>query len=350
VKQTTNRRDAVIMTEVTPALGLSATEIHEVLAAASLAPSVHNSQPWRFRLSPNQIELHADLRRRLPATDPEDRELRLSCGAALLNLKLALRGRDVRPLVTLPSAGGKPSAAPLAVVRHGGRARMSPEDSRLLQAVPLRRTNRKPFADSPVPSAHRAQLARAADAERGWLHVVSDRMELAVLHDLVVRAHRIQSADPRFLAELGEWTGHGAAQREGVPVTAGGPRPEPQDEWVLRDFTAGQGRSRVAGKDFEPEPLLVVLCAFEEGPRGELQAGQALQRVLLTATALGLSASFLAQPVEVPEIRRELGRVVGTGMSPLAILRIGYGSPVQATPRRPVTDLIMPEPTRIERV
>jgi nitroreductase len=336
----------MIMSAAPAALGLSATDIDAVLEAASLAPSVHNSQPWRFRVLPDQIELHADPHRILPATDPEQRELRLSCGAALLNLRLALQGHGVRPLVTLLPSGyraGVDGSGALAVIRYGGHARQSPELTRLLQAVHMRRTNRRPFIDAPVPASHRAQLVRAAESERGWLYALSDREQHARVRDLVMCAHREQMADPGFLAELAAWTGREGEHCDGVPVSAGGPQPQPQDEWVLRDFTAGRGRTRTAGKDFEPEPLLVVVCSFHEGALGELQAGQALQQVLLTATTLGLSASFLSQPIEVPHVRAKLRRALGTALEPQAILRIGFGSPVPATPRRPVADLLMPQ-------
>lgn len=336
------------MSTVPPALGLSATEVEAILGAASLAPSVHNTQPWRFRVLPEQIELHADLERRLPATDPEDRELRLSCGAALLNLRLALQGYGIRPLVTLLPDGQKAAAGSgaLAAVRYGGHVRQSPELNRLLEAIRTRRTNRRPFVDQPVPTTHATQLARAVESERAWLHVVADREERAGLRRLVVRAHREQMADPDFVAELTTWTGRDGGHRDGVPVTAGGYQPSPQDEWVLRDFTAGRGRTRVQGKDFEPDPLVVVLCSFSEDALAELQAGQALQRMLLTATTLGLSASFLSQPIEVPHLRTELRRTLSTTMSPQAVLRIGFGSPVPDTPRRPVADLLMPERAR----
>jgi len=184
---------------------------------------------------------------------------------------------------------------------------------------------------------------RAVESERGWLYALSDRVQHASIRELVVAAHREQLADPHFVAELAAWTGREGVHWDGVPVTAGGPQPEPQDEWVLRDFTGGRGRTRTAGKDFEPEPLLVVVCSFHTGPLAELQSGQALQQVLLTATTLGLSVSFLSQPIEVPHIRAKLRRALGTTLEPQAILRIGFGSPVPATPRRPVADLLMPE-------
>src|SRR3954447_20558196 len=107
------------MTSSVPAgLGLSPDEVTAVLEAAALAPSVHNSQPWRFRVLPDRIELHADLTRRLPAADPDDKELRLACGAALGNMRIALEALGIRPTVTLlPRHTGTPA---LAAVRRGG--------------------------------------------------------------------------------------------------------------------------------------------------------------------------------------------------------------------------------------
>ncbi|MEV0678903.1 nitroreductase [Actinosynnema sp. NPDC050436] len=324
------------MDGVTGALGLEADAVAEVLATATLAPSVHNTQPWRFRLGPDRIELHPDPSRRLPATDPDGRELRLACGAALFNLRLALQARGIRPIVSL-----LPDSA-VAEVRRGGRYPADEQTRTLLAAVPARRSNRKPFRDVPVPVAHRQALVRAAERERSWLHVVADREQRHRVRELVARAHRAQAGDPAVRAELTAWTGD-RPHDGGVPVASAGIRPAPQDEWALRDFEAVE---RVPGKDYEPDPLVVVLCSFYEGVLGELQAGQALQRVLLTGTALGLSASFLSQPIEVRPVRDELRRSLGGMVVPQAVLRIGYGSPVPPTPRRAVPDLLMEPVTR----
>ena len=309
-----------------------------MLATASLAPSVHNSQPWRFLVRPDRIELHPDPDRALPATDPGGRELRLSCGAALLNLRLALRGRGIRPLTSLLPGADAPGA--LAVVRFGSARPPDADDLALLAVMRTRRTNRRPFVDAAVPVAHRALLTRAADAERSWLHVVDDRAERAKLQQLVRRAHREQAADPAVLAELRAWTDR-RPDDAGVGVDSAGPHSEAQDEWVLRDYAPGTTHERRPGKDYESDPLVVVLCSFYDGPLAELLAGQAMQRVLLTATTLGLSASFLSQPIEVPHVREELRRVLGGTLAPQTLLRLGFGSPVPATPRRPVADLLI---------
>ncbi|SHF90082.1 Acg family FMN-binding oxidoreductase [Streptoalloteichus hindustanus] len=326
------------------ALGLRPDQIEAALTAACAAPSTHNTQPWRFRVTDEgatgAIELYADTGRHLPVLDPEDRELLLSCGAALFNLRVALESFGVRPMVTLLPDATRPEL--LAVVSRCGRARGSHQRAALARAVPLRRTNRHPFLDQPVPAGHCQALTRAAQAERAWLHVLEDRTDRARLRGMVARSHETQRSNPRYRAELAEWT-RPDRHDDGVPATAWGPRPEPQDEWALRDFTAGHGRPRPAGRDFESDPLVVVLSSFYEGRLAELQAGQAMQHVLLTATSLGLSASFLSQVVEVRPVREELRGLLGGDVVPQMVLRIGFGSPVPAVPRRPLADLLLRE-------
>jgi hypothetical protein len=329
------------MTQIPGALGLTAQQVEGLLVTAGRAPSLHNSQPWRFRVTARAIELLADPARTLPVADPDGREQRLACGAALFNLRLALHDLGIRPTVTLLPDRARPEL--LAVIRHGGGKEPTPEQTRLLRAVPLWRTNRHPFSAEAVGSPEQHALRRAARDEGAWLHVVDDRAQRAALHTLVLRAHRLQTADPDFRAELDAWTTRPTELRDGVSAETGGPTPEPYDRWVMRDFTGGTGRPRVPGKDFEEEPLIAVLTSHLSGTTAEVQVGQALQRVLLTATAGGLATSFLSQVVEVPQTREELRRLIGGTRPPQAVLRIGRGWPVVATPRRESADLLAPE-------
>ena len=323
-------------------LGLHPEQVAHLLTAAGQAPSLHNSQPWRFRLRPNVIELHADLDRKLPVADPDGRELRLACGAALFNLRLVLHGLGIRPIVTMFPDPAQPAL--LAAIRHGGHKPPTPHQLRLLQAIPTRHTNRRPFADVAVSPAEQHALRQAALEEGSWLQVVEDPTQRRTLQELAARAHRTQLADPAFVAELARWTGTDADRRDGVPTSTGGPRPAPQDRWTLRDFTAGTGPERLPGKDFEHEPSIAVLTPHLPGPEADLRAGQALQRVLLTATAHGLAVSFVSQLVEVAPVREQLRRLIGATRPPLAVVRIGRGYPVPATPRRNLADLVIPDP------
>ena len=331
------------MTRVPGALGLTAEQVESLLMTAGRAPSLHNSQPWRFRVSPHSIEVHADPERALRIADPDGRELRMACGAALFNLRLGLHGHGVRPIVTILPDRDRPDL--LAVVRHGGSKRPTPEQDQLLRAVPAWRTNRHPFSEVAVALQEQHALRRAALDEGAWLHVMDDLPQRTALREMADRAHRLQRADPDFRAELAAWSAVSPERRDGVPGSAGGSLPEPHDRWVLRDYTGGSGHVRVPGKDFEEQPLIAVLTSHLSGRAAEVQVGQALQRVLLTATANGLATSFLSQVVEVSQTRQELRRLIGGTRPPQSVLRIGHGWPVAATPRRNTDDLLLPERT-----
>jgi hypothetical protein len=326
------------MDERLGALGLTRQQTDDLLTTAGMAPSLHNTQPWRFRLGPRSIALAVDPQRRLPQIDPDDRELRIACGAALFNLRLAVHGQGIRPLVTLLPDPAEPDV--LAIVRHGGCRPPTPEQRKLLAAVPRRHTNRHPFSDAPVSLPEQYALRRSAQEERAWLEIVTGRAERRRLRELAATAHQTQMADPDFRAELARWTAVGPGRPDGVPASAGGPLPGPTSQWIHRDFTGGTAEPLASGRLYEHEPLVGVLTAHLTGPMGDVQVGQALQRVLLTATADGLAVSFLSQIVEVPDTREELRRLIRATRPPQAVLRIGRGWPVGATPRRRVIDTL----------
>lgn len=328
-------------TTVPAALGLGAEEVAGLLATAGRAPSLHNSQPWRFHVRPDVIELWADRERSLPAADPTGREQRLGCGAALFNLRLALHGVGIRPLVTLQADAEHPDL--LATVRFGGRRPPTPAQMRLLAAVPLRHTNRLPFTDEPVTTAECAALRKAAMDEGAWLHLVDDNEERRTLAALAAEAHALQQADPAYRAEAAQWTAVAEGRQDGIPAHTNEHRPSAHERWVMRDFTGGQGRPTASvGIPFESEPAIAVLSSYAFGPYADLSAGQAMQRVLLTATADGLATSFLSQIIEVERTREALRRLIRGRRGPQVVLRIGRGWPVQATPRRSVGDILLP--------
>lgn len=316
---------------------LTAEQVENALAAATAAPSLHNSQPWRFRTTPSAVELLVDYDREIPVADPDHRELLLACGAALLNLRLAIRAHDVHSTVSLLPDPTQPSL--LARVRPIGRGPATPADRTLAGAIHRRHTNRRPFQPIPIATPLVTTLRKAARAEQAWLATLTPA-QLPILRALVSAAHDSQRQDPAFIAEWTYWTGRQADSTDGVPARSSGPLPEPQDDWVLRDFSRGQARPRVDGKDFEANPVIAVVGSFHDLPLAWLQAGQAMQRVLLTATEAGLSASFLSQVVEVPAARQQLRDLIGGGLWPQTVLRVGYGSPVSATPRRAVAEVI----------
>ncbi|WDZ87699.1 Acg family FMN-binding oxidoreductase [Micromonospora cathayae] len=315
-------------------VGYTVEQLRAAAADAVRAPSLHNTQPWRFRLRDGGIELAVDPTRRLPATDPSGWGVRLSGGAALHNLRLALAAAGTPASVRLRPYPGEPDV--LARLVPDLPRRPTPTELSLHAAVPRRFSNRRPFWPDPVPADVRWRLGEAARAEQCWLELVIGTSAVNAFAEIARSAHRVLERDPAYRAERIAWT-RAAPADDGVPAAAGGPQSEPQDLLPARGFG---GLDRPPGRDFEPEPLVAVLISAGNTATDQIVAGQALQRVLLTATDAGLAVSMLSQPIEVPGAREQLRLSLGRFGTPQMVLRIGYGQPGRATPRRAVDEVL----------
>lgn len=310
--------------------------LRAAVGIATRAPSAHNTQPWSFRLGDSDVELWADRTRSLPVVDPADRELHISCGAALHHLRVALAAAgvavraEVCPEPLLPDL--------LARVTAIGAAPTTALASRWREAIPNRHTVRAPFAKR-LPSIELVQaLATAARAEGAALRVVRDDQRPRLI-ELIQRADRQQSADPDLRRELAAWVrGNHRRGDDGIPADAlGWPGIEGAfARFAVRRFDWGRGQAARDGDLAARAPVLAVLETAGDDPRAWLAAGQAVSAVLLEATASGMAASFFNQPVEVPALRQELA----SGAVPQLVLRLGYFRGVAVTtPRRPLDDL-----------
>jgi hypothetical protein len=312
----------------------SRTELLDAIGSAVLAPSIHNTQPWLFRLVDGGVEVFADWSRQLPVADPDGRAVRVSCGAAVLNLRLAIQHIGFTPEVELSFQ----HEGPLARVRTVARSRPTPSDEALYRAIPQRRSNRFPYLDTSVSAPERTALVRAAEAEGAWMSFVIGQPALEVVVELVRLAERTLTSDPNYRAELAAWSRVDPQSPDGVPRTAGGPAPEPHDLLVGRDFG---GAARAPGREFEPEPFVAVVGTFVDSPTAEITAGQALQRVLLTATGYGLAASLTSQPIDVASVREQLRIGLHRHGPPQMVIRLGRGVPAPRTLRRSVNDVLL---------
>jgi len=311
-------------------------DLRHAATAAIRAPSLHNSQPWRFRLHGGAIEVLADPDRQLTIADTGGWAVRIACGAATLNARLALADAGRPAHVTLRPPGSGPD-----VVARLSRSPDRPPtylESDLHAAVGRRFSNRRPFWPQPVPADIRARLVAAAQAESAWLDLLVGMTALSGFAQIAQSADRVLRRDPRYHSELITWM-HADTALDGVPATAGAPAAEPQDLLPQRPYG---DRRRAPGRDFEPEPLVAILGVAGDTPTDQIVAGQALQRILLTATDAGLACSMMSQPIEVPAAREQLRRSLGRAGAPQMALRLGYGDPGRPTPRRDVTDVLMP--------
>ena len=310
--------------------------LRECLLAATAAPSVHNTQPWRFRLRPDGVDVLADFDRRLEVIDPRGREVLLSVGAALLNLRIAIGAHGRTPLTTVTPPDQDPSV--VARVTVGPAARPSATVRMLAAAIPRRHTNRRPFSAAKVPDYVLRELSTAAAVEGGRLHVTDTATRDAVL-SLVRVAEARRRCDRRYLEELAEWTRHSPTRRDGVPRESFGPTSATQ-ALPIRDFgvvTAARYRPSVV---FEPDPTIAVLYSATDTPRAWVQAGQALERTLLTATVRGVATTLMTQPLEIRGLRSLLVDRPAS-LVPQAIVRIGYGPPCPPTPRRGLNEVLI---------
>lgn len=316
---------------------LSEDELASCVRAAIRAPSLHNSQPWRFRYRSGGVEVFADQTRRLEVIDPSGRELMISVGAAIFNLRLAMRQLGRVPTVRLFPDPAAPNL--VAAVVPGAIAPPSGALSTLADAIPHRHTNRRPFARVAIPAVVLDELADAARLEGAELRVADAVARNAIL-SIVRTAEQRLRGHGRYRAELTEWTRPRRGRPEGVPVPAFGPWAA-LETLPLRDFGLTLPQLRRGAEPFEPFPTIMVLTSQGDTAPSWVASGQALQRVLLAATAHNLAATPMSQPLEIPALR-ELVTHTATGRRAQVILRIGYGPPTTPTPRRPLADVLLP--------
>lgn len=305
--------------------------VRHALDAAIRAPSPHNSQPWRFDVTGDRIDVLLDRERVLHVVDGGAREARLSCGAAIFNIRAALVALGRTAVVHLLPDSDRDECLARLWVR--GTRPVSPADTVLARAIGLRRSNRRPFTDRPLPVRVRRALVEAAAGEGAELVLLDQPGDLDALAALLRHAEHLQSEDPEYRAELARWTVEDDRRDDGVPAAAGGPRPEPGSLLTFRHYTVA---TSAPDRPYEREPLVAVLNSYTDTPLAQLRTGQGLQRVLLTATNAGVSASFLCQAVEVPVTRGALRELLGGQAHPQVVLRFGYGFTAPATPRRAV--------------
>jgi nitroreductase len=320
--------------------GILAGHARFLIATAARAPSVHNTQPWRFLVAGTAIELYADPRRKLRA-DPAGREMLISCGAALYGLRLAVRSLGYLPVVELLPDPGRLRL--LARVRAGAPAPASDREQALLKAVPHRHTHRGTFAPGPLPAGLTARLQHDALAEGATLALIPPGLPFQRLADITAAAARRLDLDPRARADARQWT-RAVAQtaRDGIPAHAfgrhGGNAP---GQLRQRDFDLGRGLGQLT-RDGPPPPATAVLLTRDDSRADWLRAGQALHRLLLDATTSWVFASLYTQPLEAVATRALIRERLALPGHPQMLLQFGPATNACTTARRPPSDLTGP--------
>ncbi|MGE2727984.1 Acg family FMN-binding oxidoreductase [Mycolicibacterium vaccae] len=314
-----------------------AETLRAALALAGRAPSVHNSQPWHWRVGERSLHLHANPDLLLSRTDPDGRDLMLSCGAALNHCVVALAAMGWQAKIRrFPDPVDVDHLATLTLYPYPA----AELDVALAAAIPRRRTDRRHFSAWPVPGRDIALMGVRAARAGVILRRIDD---LDALRALVSAAAARHLADPEYLVELTTWSGR-YGSRAGVPAGnvpgGGGAGPIP-----LRSFAGGVLTQPADVRPAEDNAVVVALGTVADDPISRLRAGEAASIVMLTATAQGLACCPITEPLEVEETRATVrADVFGADAHPQIMLRVGWApvnaDPLPATPRRDLTEIV----------
>jgi hypothetical protein len=312
--------------------------LHRVVELAQRAPSVHNTQPWRWRSTDGSLELHADRSRQLAAGDPDGRNLVISCGTVLHHVRIVADALGWKARVShLPDP-----RQPDLLARVELSCRRPPSDAdELLAAVDRRCTDRRRFTSWPVPDDRLTHLAARATEWGSRALPLTDLSEKFRAELLVNRALDLQAADDAVRREQTAWVNHGSA--DGVPSNV---LPGPQELTTRHASRFMTGLlDEVVDREVEGSDGLVVICALTDDTAAWLRAGEALSAMWLDATTDGLSLVPLSQVIEVRETRDALRfEVLGGLANPLVLVRVGWQaisrSQLPRTPRRPVDEVL----------
>ncbi len=316
-----------------------------VLAAIELAnraPSVHNTQPWRWLIGDSSVHLMADRTRRVPATDPDGRDLLLSCGSALHHLRVAFAALGWRTIVHRVPNEHDPDHLAATELRPQSH---TDDDVALANAISRRRTDRRRYTSWEVPTEHLDLMVRRAAQAGALLVPVVDGGSRWLLTRAITTAARRQSHDPGYHAEVAQWSGRSRVAHDGVLAVSGAAVPLWHDDTAMRTFPGGSLTDIPTGRGERDGGELLVLATLHDDAESVLRAGEAASAALLTATDLGLAACPLSAPLEATDTRAEIREKVLDGAAhPQLILRVGWAPtsapPLPHSPVRPTEDTV----------
>lgn len=319
-----------------------------LLRYAVLAPSEHNTQPWLFRVVKQSIEIYVDVARVLPVIDPDRRALWISCGAACLNLRLAMHYFGLQELLeVLPEADNPNLVARLTVMLTDCEATW--EEKQLFRAIPRRRSSREQFDPRQISLTLVASLITAAGNEGSWLSLVRKQERRQELADIILEADQRLWSDPAFRAELAPWLRNSEDRNlDGLslPLTstmlAQGPDTGQPSRARIYHISGGLESLEDTPELVLGAPALAIIGTFGDTPVDWFIAGQATERVLLKACSEGVQGSFVNQAIAIPALRSRLRATLHRSDYPQIVLRLGYGPTGPYTPRRPVTEMLLP--------
>ena len=316
-----------------------ATLGRELVRCATLAPSSHNTQCWKFAIEDRGVTILPDLSRRCPAVDPDDHHLFVTLGCAAENLVQAAlaHGLKAEPRFDAPSNSVRVSLAPTA-------AQASP----LFKAIPARQSTRGDYDGTAISSAELALLERAGSADGVRVLLLTERPAMERVLEQVIQGNTAQMADPAFVKELKTWIRFNGAEAvrtgDGLYSAASGNPSIPT--WVgdlaFGWFFTPKGENDKYARQIRSSAGIAVFVGQAADKAHWVEVGRCYERFALQATALGIRNAFLNQPVEVASVRPLFAAAVGlAGQRPDLVVRFGRGPTLPRSLRRPVAAVLV---------
>jgi len=297
-----------------------------LLRYAILAPSSHNSQPWRFEVGGDEIRIDADESRCLDAADPDKRELYISVGCAVENCCVAAEGFGFDPELEYHDPGSADHVVTVTLKKAEPANTRPPE---LFDALTTRATSHEVFEDRALGTETRERLGDVVYETDVTLHFVDDPTAKATISELQAEADRLQMDDPEYRAELGHWIGNGALGSSWLAARIG--------QAVVTHLDIGDREAKQNSKLIQSAPVVGVLTTETDDPVARVRTGQAFERIALLASSEGIAVHPMSQTLERPELRAQLAEVLGTTENPQHLFRLGYTDvEVDHTPRWPL--------------
>jgi nitroreductase len=322
-----------------PATRIRIEAIVDALQLACRAPSLHNSQPWRWVVVDHRLDLYVDPARVIRSADATGRQALLSCGAALDHFRVAMTAAGWNTSVRRFPDSADPHH--LATIEFAAAGEVSYEQKRRADAILLRHSDRLPLAAPPDWERLTDTLTSAAGRGPAQLHVVAEDLR-SPLAEVSRLAEAMRLYDARYHAELHWWTAS-FAEREGIPRSALITATESERVDIGRSFPVTASPERRGHLD-EDRAGVLVLSTADDSRESVLRCGEALSAVLLDATMAGMSTCTVTHVTEVPEGRDVLASLIGGTAIPQALVRVGLAPAMDTTPpptpRRPVREVL----------
>lgn len=333
-----------------PREGSSKEKLRSLLRYAILAPSSHNTQPWKFAVGRDEIQVYVDKTRWLKVADSDQRELYISVGCALENLLIAAEhfgyGHQV---IYFPEPDQEELVATVKFMPHEPALSRSPEqsersakgqpspfrDAALFDAIPTRHTNRKVYEERPISQENLQRLQDCCVEEGLWLHMTSDPEIKRKVDELIVRGDALQFSDPAYREELGYWIGQGVFGAPWLMAKIG--------QLAVTYINVGKGQAKKDSEVLMSAPVLAAISSKANDRPSQVKVGQVFERLCLTATVLGICVHPMSQILEVPELKAEVAKLIPIpDVFSQHTFRLGYAEPEKEhTPRRPVEEALV---------